>query len=252
MMMPEKADAYIIPPIVANCAISAILPLAKPSWHCESTHGDCITSSTPVDFMEEDRMCGIVGYIGQREAEPILVEGLRRLEYRGYDSAGIATLTGPHLHLRKRAGRIADLAKYLSDKPAPGCHGISHTRWATHGPASDRNAHPHLSHDGTIAVVHNGVIENYSALKRQLQDDGVKFQSDTDTEVIAQLVQQHYDGDLVEAVHKVLSILKGTYGIAVVSTRHPDLLVAPVSAVRSLSASAQTSTSSPAIRAPDG
>jgi glutamine---fructose-6-phosphate transaminase (isomerizing) len=170
-------------------------------------------------------MCGIVGYVGQREAEPILVEGLRRLEYRGYDSAGIATLTGPHLHLRKRAGRIVDLAKYLSDRPAPGCHGISHTRWATHGPANDRNAHPHLSTDGSIAVVHNGVIENYAILKRQLQAEGVVFHSDTDTEVIAHLVQQHYHGDLVEAVRKVLDLLKGTYGIAVVSTKQPDLLV---------------------------
>jgi glutamine---fructose-6-phosphate transaminase (isomerizing) len=170
-------------------------------------------------------MCGIVGYIGQREAEPILVEGLRRLEYRGYDSAGLATLTGPHLHLRKRAGRIAELAKFLSDKPAPGCHGISHTRWATHGPANDRNAHPHISTDGAIAVVHNGVIENYSALKRQLQAEGIHFKSDTDTEVIAQLVSQNYQGDLVEAVRKVLNLLKGTYGIAVVSTHQPDLLV---------------------------
>ena len=170
-------------------------------------------------------MCGIVGYIGQREAEPILVEGLRRLEYRGYDSAGIATLTGPHLHLRKRAGRIADLAKFLSDRPAPGCHGISHTRWATHGPANDSNAHPHLSNDGSIAVVHNGVIENYSALKRQLKAEGVVFHSETDTEVIAHLIQQHYEGDLVDAVRKILSMLKGTYGIAVVSTHHPDLLV---------------------------
>ena len=170
-------------------------------------------------------MCGIVGYIGKREAEPILVEGLRRLEYRGYDSAGVATLTGPHLHLRKRAGRIADLAQYLTEKPAPGCHGISHTRWATHGPASDRNAHPHLSADGSIAVVHNGVIENYSTLKKQLQEEGMIFRSDTDTEVIAQLVQQHYHGDLVEAVRKVLNILKGTYGIAVLSTKQPDLLV---------------------------
>src|SRR5256714_10939649 len=107
-------------------------------------------------------MCGIVGYVGQREAEPILVEGLRRLEYRGYDSAGVATLTGPHLHLRKRAGRIADLAKYLTEEPAPGCHGISHTRSATHGPATDRNADPHLSGDGSMAVVHNGVIEDYA------------------------------------------------------------------------------------------
>src|SRR5262249_40515336 len=124
-----------------------------------------------------------------------------------------------------RAGRIADLAKYLNDKPAPGCHGISHTRWATHGPANDRNAHPHLSTDGSIAVVHNGVIENYAALKRQLHAEGVTFHTDTDTEVIAHLVEQHYKGDLVEAVRAVLNLLKGTYGIAVVSTRHPDLLV---------------------------
>src|SRR5271170_1693037 len=133
-------------------------------------------------------MCGIVGYVGHREAEPILVEGLRRLEYRGYDSAGLATLTGHHLHLRKRAGRIADLAQYLREKPAPGCHGISHTRWATHGPATDGNAHPHVSSDGHVAVVHNGVIENFAAIKKQLQEDGVTFQTDTDTEVIAQLI----------------------------------------------------------------
>jgi glutamine---fructose-6-phosphate transaminase (isomerizing) len=170
-------------------------------------------------------MCGIIGYVGHREAEPILVEGLRRLEYRGYDSAGVATLTGPHLHLRKRAGRIADLAHFLRERPAPGCQGISHTRWATHGPANDRNAHPHLSADGSIAVVHNGVIENYALLKRQLQDAGVEFHSDTDTEVIAQLLEQHFHGDLVDAVRKVLGMLKGTYGLAVVSGRQPDLIV---------------------------
>src|SRR5438876_8327935 len=139
-------------------------------------------------------MCGIVGYVGSREAQPILLEGLRRLEYRGYDSAGLATLTGAQMHLRKRAGRIAELAAYLKDRPAPGCHGVSHTRWATHGPANDVNAHPHLSSDGSIAVVHNGVIENYSALKRQLQAEGVRFHSDTDTELIAHLLQQHYHG----------------------------------------------------------
>ncbi len=170
-------------------------------------------------------MCGIVGYVGKREAEPILVEGLRRLEYRGYDSAGVVTLTGPHLHLRKRAGRIVDLAKFLTDRPAPGCHGISHTRWATHGPANDRNAHPHLSTDGSIAVVHNGVIENYAILKKQLGEEGINFRSDTDTEVIAHLLQKHYHGDLVEAVRNVLKLLKGTYGIAVVSTQQPDLIV---------------------------
>jgi len=170
-------------------------------------------------------MCGIIGYIGQREAEPILVEGLRRLEYRGYDSAGLATLTGAQLHLRKRAGRLANLMMLLHDRPAPGCVGISHTRWATHGPASDRNAHPHVAGDGTVAVVHNGVIENYAALKRQLQADGVAFASDTDTEVIAWLIAQRFQGDLADAVRQVLPLLKGTYGLAVVSSRQPDVLI---------------------------
>jgi glucosamine--fructose-6-phosphate aminotransferase (isomerizing) len=170
-------------------------------------------------------MCGIVGYVGRREAEPILVEGLRRLEYRGYDSAGLATLTGTRLHVRKRAGRIADLVGHLRDRPIPGCHGISHTRWATHGPANDRNAHPHIGGDNLVAVVHNGVIENYASLKRMLQDEGVAFQSDTDTEVIAQLIAYHLNGDLVEAVRKTLGHLKGTYGLAVLSSRNPDLLI---------------------------
>jgi glucosamine--fructose-6-phosphate aminotransferase (isomerizing) len=170
-------------------------------------------------------MCGIVGYVGGREAEPILVDGLRRLEYRGYDSAGLATLTGPQMHLRKRAGRIADLVQYLHGRPAPGCVGISHTRWATHGAATDGNAHPHVGGNGLVAVVHNGVIENYATLKRQLQAEGVVFQSDTDTEVIAQLIAHYLNGDLVESVAKVLRLLKGTYGLAVVSPRFPDVVV---------------------------
>jgi glucosamine--fructose-6-phosphate aminotransferase (isomerizing) len=176
------------------------------------------------------RMCGIVGYVGRREAEPILLDGLRRLEYRGYDSAGLATLTGDRLHLRKRAGRIAELTRLLRDQPAPGCAGISHTRWATHGPATDGNAHPHLGGDGSVAVVHNGVIENYSSLKRQLQADGVAFGSDTDTEVVAQLIGWHLNGgrgpaDLIDAVSKTLAQLKGTYGLAVVSPRFPGLVI---------------------------
>jgi glucosamine--fructose-6-phosphate aminotransferase (isomerizing) len=170
-------------------------------------------------------MCGILGYVGGREAEPILVEGLRRLEYRGYDSAGLATLAGSQLYLRKRSGRIADLVQYLHGRPAPGCVGISHTRWATHGAATDGNAHPHVGGDGLVAVVHNGVIENYATLKRQLQSEGVVFQSDTDTEVIAQLIAHYLNGDLVESVAKVLRLLKGTYGLAVVSPRFPDVIV---------------------------
>src|SRR6202521_5031114 len=170
-------------------------------------------------------MCGIIAYVGRREAEPILVEGLRRLEYRGYDSSGLATLTGPQMHSRKRAGRIDNLVRYLKDRPAPGCHGISHTRWATHGPANDRNAHPHIGGDNLVAVVHNGVIENYAVLKKQLQAEGVVFKSDTDTEVIAQLIAHHLNGDLAEAVGKALACLKGTYGLAVLSSRNPDLLI---------------------------
>jgi glucosamine--fructose-6-phosphate aminotransferase (isomerizing) len=170
-------------------------------------------------------MCGIIGYVGQREAEPILVEGLRRLEYRGYDSAGLATVTGRQMHVRKRAGRVADLARHLSTQPAPGCLGISHTRWATHGQASDVNAHPHISTDGLVAVVHNGVIENYSTLKRQLQAKGFVFKTQTDTEVIAQLIAFHLKGDLLEAVSKTLPLLKGTYGLAVVSPQDPDIIV---------------------------
>jgi glucosamine--fructose-6-phosphate aminotransferase (isomerizing) len=171
-------------------------------------------------------MCGIIGYVGNQTAEPILIEGLRRLEYRGYDSSGLATLENSHLHLRKKAGRIDALAGSLRDRPAPGNVGISHTRWATHGPANDANAHPHLSADGQVAVVHNGVIENYAALKRQLQADGVPFRSDTDTEVIAQLIARHLDEcGLLGAVRAVLPMLRGTYGLAVVSPREPGVVV---------------------------
>src|SRR2546423_4002020 len=170
-------------------------------------------------------MCGIVGYTGSREAEPILLQGLQRLEYRGYDSAGLATLAGPRLHLRKRAGRVADLASLLARQPAPGCQGISHTRWATHGGATDANAHPHVGGDGEVAVVHNGVIENYAALRQQLKGDGFVFRSETDTEVIAHLIASHLNGDLTEAVRKALARLKGTYGLAVVSPRFPGTIV---------------------------
>ncbi|MCS6850013.1 MAG: glutamine--fructose-6-phosphate transaminase (isomerizing) [Gemmataceae bacterium] len=170
-------------------------------------------------------MCGIYGYVGRKEAEPILLDGLRRLEYRGYDSAGLATLAGSSLHVRKRAGRVSELARFLEERPAPGCTGISHTRWATHGPANDTNAHPHLGGDGLVAVVHNGVIENYASLKRQLQEEGVVFRSDTDTEVLAHLIAQHYNGDLIEAVRRALALVKGTYGLAVISPRNPDLIV---------------------------
>src|SRR5579871_4972766 len=173
-------------------------------------------------------MCGIIGYTGAREAQPLLLEGLHRLEYRCYDSSGLATLTGTELHLRKRAGRVQDLERHLHDRPATG---ISHTRWATHGPANDLNAHPHMGGEHEIAVVHNGVIENYATLKRQLESDGIVFQSDTDTEVIAQLIARNLpagstsSADFIDAVSRALALLKGTYGLAVLSRRHPGMIL---------------------------
>jgi glucosamine--fructose-6-phosphate aminotransferase (isomerizing) len=170
-------------------------------------------------------MCGIIGFTGRSEAAPILLEGLRRLEYRGYDSAGLATGTGATLHVRKKAGRIAELGKAVRAQPAPGTFGISHTRWATHGGATDRNAHPHLDAAGAIAVVHNGVIENYLTLKHQLQADGVAFQSETDTEVLSHLIAHYYQGDLTAAVRQALALVKGTYGIAAVCRHEPGVVV---------------------------
>lgn len=172
-------------------------------------------------------MCGIIGYVGRSPAAPLLVDGLRRLEYRGYDSAGLATIAGRQLHVRKRAGRVGKLADLVTNQPAPGTIGIAHTRWATHGPANDVNAHPHISGHGhdAVAVVHNGVIENYAALRRQIESTGIAFQSATDTEVIAHVVGQYFRGNLLEAVQSALPLLKGTYGLALVSPAQPDCIV---------------------------
>ncbi len=177
-------------------------------------------------------MCGIVGYVGPQEAMPILVEGLHRLEYRGYDSSGLATVNGGGLQLRKKAGRVRDLVRHLRENPIKGHVGISHTRWATHGAATDVNAHPHLSTDGRVAVVHNGVIENYAVLKRQLRDEGVEFATETDTEVIAQLIARRLPhghtptpDDLVRAVLQTLDLLKGTYGLAILSPLCPGTVI---------------------------
>jgi glucosamine--fructose-6-phosphate aminotransferase (isomerizing) len=170
-------------------------------------------------------MCGIIGFTGTTEAAPILLEGLRRLEYRGYDSSGVVIGSGTKLTMRKKAGRIAELTKHLAASPAPGTCGISHTRWATHGPATDANAHPHFDTDGNVAVVHNGVIENYMALKHTLQEAGTEFRSDTDTEVLAHLIGRYYQDDLLSAVKAALAHVKGTYGIAVVCRREPGVIV---------------------------
>ncbi|RME90569.1 MAG: glutamine--fructose-6-phosphate transaminase (isomerizing) [Verrucomicrobia bacterium] len=181
-------------------------------------------------------MCGIVGYIGRKTAAPILLEGLRRLEYRGYDSAGIATHADGRLHLCKRRGKIAEgLARALASDPLPGTVGIGHTRWATHGPPSDTNAHPHLDASGRIAVVHNGVIENYAPLRSRLEQAGHQFRSETDTEVLAHLIGVEYertpadspDGRprLLRAVEQALRQVIGTYGLVVLCQDEPGLLV---------------------------
>ncbi len=182
-------------------------------------------------------MCGIVGYVGRQKAAAIMLEGLKRLEYRGYDSAGLAVLQNNGLTLVKCIGRVAALAKLASSKKLTGTSGISHTRWATHGGVTDANAHPHVSSDGQIALVHNGVIENYVHMKRFLLEKGYTFKSETDTEVLANLIAYHYakqpepavtgEGSrFLEAVRKTLLHVEGTYGIAVLSPSHPGELVA--------------------------
>ncbi len=171
-------------------------------------------------------MCGIVGYIGPKQATPYLIEGLKRLEYRGYDSAGIAVFDGESLETRRAAGKIARLEGTLAADPVTGRIGIAHTRWATHGPPTERNAHPHLSTDESIAVVHNGIIENSNVLRKQLTALGHTFRSDTDTETIAHLVQECFDTNLEDAVIAALRQVEGTFGIAVVSARDPEKIVA--------------------------
>lgn len=171
-------------------------------------------------------MCGIVGYIGNREASPLLVQGLSKLEYRGYDSAGVAIINEGLLSVTKRKGRLANLEGKLKETPIKGSIGIGHTRWATHGEPSDVNSHPHSNVKGTISVVHNGIIENYMHLREWLRSKGYEFFSETDTEVIPNLVDYFYNGSLVEAVMKAAAKMEGSYAIGVVSTYEPDKVVA--------------------------
>ena len=177
-------------------------------------------------------MCGIVGYIGKREASPILLEGLKRLEYRGYDSAGVAVLTEKELKLKKHKGRVTELAKNVSGNSLSGNLGICHTRWATHGAVTEENAHPHVSFDGKIAMVHNGVIENYLSIKKFLEGEGYSFYSETDSEVFGNLIAYHYAKEdsesetrFLDSVRRTLKHIEGTYGIAVICTDHPTELV---------------------------
>ncbi len=172
-------------------------------------------------------MCGIVGYLGQDEAAPVLMEALRRLEYRGYDSAGIAVLNGSGVVTVKRAGKIMELEAALNGHAPRGTVGIAHTRWATHGPPNEINAHPHMSSDGEIALIHNGIIENADVLRRMLESEGYTFRSDTDTEVIVHLIDHVWaDGTRLEhAVAAALQEVEGAYGIAVISSRDPEKIV---------------------------
>ncbi len=172
-------------------------------------------------------MCGIVGYVGDEEAQPILLSGLRRLEYRGYDSAGVAVLNRKkEMNLTKSAGRLANLEKKLKAVPLTGTIGIGHTRWATHGEPSERNCHPHTNEKKTISVVHNGIIENYRHLREFLGTKGYHFYSETDTEVIPNLIDYYYKGDLLEAVIKAVSKLEGSYALGILSVYEPDRLIA--------------------------
>ena len=171
-------------------------------------------------------MCGIVGYVGPKKSASMLIDGLKRLEYRGYDSAGISIMNGKGVETRKAKGKISQLEQAMRASPVDGNVGIAHTRWATHGPPNESNAHPHHDCTGTVSVVHNGIIENYGPLRAMLQKTGHKFVSDTDTEVLAHLVEAAMDGNLEEAVIDALALVEGTYGIAVISSKDPDKIVA--------------------------
>lgn len=173
-------------------------------------------------------MCGIVGYIGEKDATPIILKGLKKLEYRGYDSAGIAVLTNGHIEVRRDAGKLANLERLVEENPIKGKVGIGHTRWATHGEPTARNAHPHMGATGEVVVVHNGIVENFIELKEELIKEGVSFQSDTDTETIVLLIEKymHTGLELESATRKTLARLKGAHGVVVFSSREPDKIIA--------------------------
>lgn len=171
-------------------------------------------------------MCGIVGYIGKKDATQVLLEGLEKLEYRGYDSAGIAVLENSEVKVKKFKGRLQVLRNRLQEETVNGNIGIGHTRWATHGEPSDINSHPHTNTTGSIAVVHNGIIENYMRIKQQLKEKGYNFVSETDTEVISHLIDYYYEGDLIEAVKKAVAELEGAFALGVINKDNPDRLIA--------------------------
>src|SRR5881296_1890169 len=172
-------------------------------------------------------MCGIVGYIGPKKVVPVIIEGLRKLEYRGYDSAGIAVVPqSGKLEIRRAPGKLRNLEEAITKSPLEGTYGIGHTRWATHGRPTEENAHPHRDCTGQIVVVHNGIVENYLALKQQLQEEGHKFVTETDTEVIAHLVEKCFTGNLESAVRAAVKLLTGVFALAVLSRSDPNKIVA--------------------------
>ena len=173
-------------------------------------------------------MCGIVAYIGEQDATPIVINGLKKLEYRGYDSAGIAVISDGKIEVRRDAGKIRQLEEHIAQSPLSGKIGIGHTRWATHGAPSQQNAHPHLSANGRVVVVHNGIVENYLTLRDELMAEGVVFRSETDTETIAHLIEKYYTvtADLTEAVRLSLRALRGAHGLVVMSADEPDRIIA--------------------------
>jgi len=172
-------------------------------------------------------MCGIVGYIGPQDATPIVLNGLKRLEYRGYDSAGIAIIQDGEIKIRRDSGKIANLEQLLKKSPITGTPGIGHTRWATHGAPNARNAHPHLGNMGRVVVVHNGIVENFLELRDELISEGTQFNSETDTETIVQLVERHQaaGSNLIEAARKTFNQIQGAHGIVLLSADEPDHIV---------------------------
>jgi len=171
-------------------------------------------------------MCGIIGYVGSEDAVPIILDGLKKLEYRGYDSAGIAVMNESGLTVCKQKGRLSKLEKFISANPITGYMGIGHTRWATHGEPSDINSHPHVGNQNRIAIVHNGIIENYRLLKERLEQKGIVFKSQTDSEVIAQLAEYYHTGDIIDTVIKVSNALEGSYALGIMCLDQPDKLIA--------------------------
>jgi glutamine---fructose-6-phosphate transaminase (isomerizing) len=172
-------------------------------------------------------MCGIIGYIGSKPVVPVLLDGLRRMEYRGYDSAGVALVSPEGIELRRSAGKLANLENAIRSEPVDGVYGVGHTRWATHGRPTEENAHPHRDCTGRIVVVHNGIIENYLELKKELQAQGHEFKTETDTEIVAHLVEREMHGDGLEnAVRRALIYMRGMFAIVLVSVEDPEKIVA--------------------------